>query len=323
MKEETKDMAETGTQNTSSSIASQLIRGLELQGQPRDPRTDIDHLSLVSIYPELNTVSTSEVHIPTSDGGVPARLYRPAGDALAGFVWVHGGAFIAGNLDMPEAHWVSLHLASQGISVLSLDYRKALHGVKYPAPSNDVLAGWSWASENPGALGLSSEARLHLGGASAGAALTASLTARLRDGAGVLPASLLLAYPLVHAELPELNEELRGAMTGVPADLAFDAGFIRDINLNFVGSEDNFKDPYAFAGEDPLAGFPPVYVINAESDTLRASGELFVEQLQVAGVSVRMDMEPGSMHGHLDHPHTEPARKSVERMLAWLLRGNS
>ena len=89
---------------------------------------------------------------------------------------------------MPEAHWVSLYLAAHGISVLSLDYRKALHGVKYPAPSNDVLAGWQWALENFDALGLGTADDLHLGGASAGAALTAALTGRLRDGAGQMPA---------------------------------------------------------------------------------------------------------------------------------------
>lgn len=237
---------------------------------------------------------------------------------MAGLVWVHGGAFIAGNLDMPEAHWVSLYLASHGISVLSLDYRKTLHGVKYPAPSNDVYAGWCWAVAHLDALGLGTAEKLHLGGASAGAALTAALTVRLRDAAAQMPASLLLAYPLVHAELPPLNEDLLEKMAGVPADLAFGPDFIRDINLNFAGSEANFQDPHAFAGEGSVDGFPPVYIINSDADTLRASGELFATQLQAAGVPVRMDTEPGSMHGHLDHPHTAQARHSVEQMRAWV-----
>lgn len=302
-------------------MASQLIRELELNGAFPDPRTDVDHRSLVSIYPELGAVSTEDISVPTPEGGVPGRLYRAPGEAVAGLVWVHGGAFIAGNLDMPEAHWVSLYLASHGISVLSLDYRKALHGMKYPAPSNDVHAGWRWALENLDALGLGTVEELHLGGASAGAALTAALTVRLRDDAAQMPASLLLAYPLVHAQLPPLNEGLLEKMAAVPADLAFGSDFIRDINLNFAGSEDNFKDPHAFAGEGPVEGFPPVYIINSEADTLRASGELFAAQLEAAGVPVRMDMEPGSMHGHLDHPHTAPARRSVEQMRDWFHEG--
>jgi acetyl esterase/lipase len=315
-------MAETGTENSNTSIASQLIRELELNGPLPDPRTDTDHQSLVSIYPELGAVSAADITVPTPEGGVPGRLYRAPGEALAGFIWVHGGAFIAGDLNMPEAHWVSLYLASHGISVLSLDYRKALHGLKYPAPSHDVRAGWLWALENLSALGLATADDLHLGGASAGAALTAALTGRLRDDAGQMPASLLLAYPLVHAEIPALSEELGKKMHDVPAELSFGPDFIRDINLNFAGSMDNFGDPHAFAGGGELHGFPPVYIINSDADTLRASGELFAAQLEAAGVPVRMEMEPGSMHGHLDHPHSLPARSSVKRMLHWLRDGH-
>ena len=62
------------------------------------------------------------------------------------FVWVHGGAFIGGDLEFPEAHWVSLAIAARGFAVLSLDYRKSLRGVHYPVPSDDILDGWLWAT---------------------------------------------------------------------------------------------------------------------------------------------------------------------------------
>ena len=75
-----------------------------------------------------------------------------------------------------------------------LDYRKALHGVRFPAASNDVLGGWRWAVEHTDELGVD-VARLHLGGASAGANLVAGVAKRLRDGAGRAPASVVLAYP--------------------------------------------------------------------------------------------------------------------------------
>lgn len=41
-------------------------------------------------------------------------------------MWVHGGGFLSGTIDMPEARWVALTLASHRISVLSLEYREAL-----------------------------------------------------------------------------------------------------------------------------------------------------------------------------------------------------
>ena len=53
---------------------------------------------------------------------MPTRLYRNAKlPAAAGFVWVHGGAFVFGDLDMPEAHEVGLALAARGVPVLSVD----------------------------------------------------------------------------------------------------------------------------------------------------------------------------------------------------------
>jgi acetyl esterase/lipase len=311
-------MAETGTANQNALDASQLIRELELNGPLPDPRSDTDNESLLTMYPELAAVSPVDIAIPTPQGQVSGRLYRAPGTVLAGFVWIHGGAFIAGDLNMPEAHWVSLHLASRGISVLSLDYRKALHGVKYPAPSDDVLAGWLWALEHLSEFGVETAEDLHLGGASAGAALAAALTGRLRDGAGQMPASMLLAYPLVHAKLPPVSAELAERLQSIPASLVFTPEFVREVNLNFAGSEDNFGDAHAFAGVGKLHGFPPAYIINSEGDSLRASGEHFAAQLEAAGVPVRMETEPGSTHGHLDHPHSAQGRNSARRMVRWL-----
>jgi len=62
-------------------------------------------------------------------GDVPGRLYTPAVGTGALLVWAHGGAFVFGDLDMPEADWVARTLASTGVTVLSVDYRKAGGGV--------------------------------------------------------------------------------------------------------------------------------------------------------------------------------------------------
>ena len=66
---------------------------------------------------------------------VPARLYRDASAEASGraLVWVHGGAFIGGHLDMPESNWVALELAARGIPVLAVDYVKCLGDVHFPA----------------------------------------------------------------------------------------------------------------------------------------------------------------------------------------------
>jgi len=57
-------------------------------------------------------VATRMEAIPGPHGPVPVRICTPdwADDAPC-LVWMHGGAFIGDDLDMPEADWVARELA--------------------------------------------------------------------------------------------------------------------------------------------------------------------------------------------------------------------
>ena len=273
---------------------------------------------LTSHFPELAAVQVEDVAIDGPHGAVSAGLYRvPDGPASAALVWVHGGGFVFGDLDMPEAHWVGLALAARGFPVLSVDYRKCLRGVHFPVPSDDVLAAWSWAVINSHELAVPTAA-VHLGGSSAGGNLAAGVAKRLRDGAGPMPASLLLAYPVLHDSLPAPSEELQAALARLQPTISFTPEATRDMNLQFAGSEDALRDPYAFAGNGDVSGQPPVYILNSEADTLRSSGELYAEQLRAGGVDVTVQYEPGTQHGQLNEPYTEGGQLSLDRMANWL-----
>ncbi|WP_152547586.1 alpha/beta hydrolase, partial [Nitrincola lacisaponensis] len=171
-----------------------LLRLLREQGEPADPRTDIDTASLRGRFPRLARVEMRDLAVEGRNGrSVPARLYRDAAVPAAGraLVWVHGGAFLGGHLDMPESHWVSMELAARGIPVLALDYVKCLGETHFPEPSDDVLAGGRHAVAHPqGLFGLPASGVV-LGGASAGGNLTAGATARLRDAGESVPAGLV------------------------------------------------------------------------------------------------------------------------------------
>jgi len=264
-------------------------------------------------------VDVTDVTIEGRHGEIPARGYRgatsPTGAAL---VWVHGGGFIGGDLDMPEAHWVGVELARRGIPVLSVEYRKCVDGVHYPVPLEDVLDAWLWVADIEPALGVDLE-RLHLGGASAGAHLCAGVTKRLRDESGPLPASVVLAYPNLHARMPASSDALRTALAARRPDFVFTTDVMRAINLNFVGDEALLEDDYAFPANGELSGQPPIFILNSEADSLRASGEAYATQLADAGVPVRVEFEPGTLHGHLNDPNDPAAERSIERMAAWVL----
>ncbi len=265
-------------------------------------------------------VDVSDVTITGRHGDIAARGYRGAASgtgAGAALVWAHGGGFVAGDLDMPEAHWVAVELAQRGIPVLSIDYTKCVDGVHYPVPSDDVLDAWLWVSGLEEEFGVV-PGHLHLGGASAGANLCAGVAKRLRDDeSGPVPASLVLAYPVLHTELPPASDALRAALAACNPEM-LTPEIMRDLNLNWVGSEALFDDVYAFPGNGDLSGLPPTYILNSEADSLRASGEAFGVGLAAAGVAVRVEFEPGTVHGHLNQPDDPGAQRSLERMAAWL-----
>jgi acetyl esterase len=261
------------------------------------------------------TIATCSLAIHGPNGVLDARLYEPSSPVFAALVWNHGGAFAFGDLDMPEADWVARALASEGVAVLSVDYRKAVDGVHFPVPNDDVEAAWRWAVDRLGTAALP----VHLGGASAGAALSAGVAKRLRDCGGPLPASLVLAYPLLHAVPPPPSDELRRALEHAPPGaVLFDEGTTRLIALNYTGSEAALDDPYAFAANGHLGGLPPVLIVNSEYDTLRASGEAFATALDEAGVDVRVVFEPGTAHGHINEPALPAATRTLDRIVDWL-----
>jgi acetyl esterase/lipase len=291
-----------------------FVRMLEIAGDM--PNSAPSHAELIARFPSLSDIEVTEPAI----AGVPARLYRrPGQEPSAALVWVHGGAFVWGDLDMPESHWTGLMLAARGIPVLSLDYRKALHGVTYPAGSDDVLTGWRWAVNHPGELGVPA-AKMHLGGASAGGSLAAGVAKRLRDGEGRPPASVVLAYPGVHPELTGWDEPGLAAIRDERDAVYFSPGWIRDLSVHYAGAA-GLSDPYAFPGVGDLVGTPPTLIVNCESDTLRRSGELYAEQLRAAGADTTVHLLAGAAHGTLNEPLTEAGVRTIDLIGDWLATG--
>ncbi|WP_404429474.1 alpha/beta hydrolase [Microbacterium lacus] len=264
------------------------------------------------------------------------RVYpadTPNGSAL---VWLHGGAFMFGTLDMPEADQVGRRLSALGTTVISVDYTLApLDGLsalgpppegadapspeqmraeieaagprsRFPVASLQTVAAFDWAVENAAQLG-ALPTRIALGGASAGGNLSTGATMRLRDRGTSMPSVLALVYPSLHDGIVPANAELTELLKGVPALRIFTPDSRDGINRNYLPDGD---DPhgYAFPGGHDVAGFPPVLMVNAELDSLRASGEAFASEMALASVDVHVVRQRGAMHGYLNeigHPASE------------------
>jgi acetyl esterase/lipase len=232
-------------------------------------------------------------------------------------MWVHGGGFVFGDLDMPEADAVSRELCARGnVIVVSVDYRKAVAGEHYALCPDDVNAAWDWLTKESGWL----SGAWSLGGASAGANLSAGTVQRARDEGAVAPASLLLIYPAAHAVMPAGSEEYQAVLAQVPARLTFPPPLMHALHTNYIG-DDPGDVTYAWPGDGDLTRFPRTLILNCEYDTLRASGERLAEDLYAAGCDVTCVLEHGVPHGHLNIPGLPAALHSIEVMVDFLGQG--
>ncbi|MFD5598775.1 alpha/beta hydrolase [Leucobacter sp. NPDC058333] len=268
---------------------------------------------------------------------IPVRVYEPDSEAWATLVWAHGGSFIHGHPDMPEADWAARRFAEAGVRVYSVDYALASETVKAPAPANDVAAVLARVeTQHAGPIAV--------GGASAGghlaveAALQQADRAAASGDASVRPAeALLLEYPTLH-RVQRPDSAVAAATKALPEQYRFDAERVSGMYDFYLGetlasarvSRGDAASAFGaiVAGEldgSRLSQLPPTVMVNADADDLRASGEQFAEQLRAAGVPVTLSLQPGTVHGYLNRPDESAqagadAQQTIDHFVAELHR---
>ncbi|MEZ3161145.1 alpha/beta hydrolase fold domain-containing protein [Microbacterium sp. BWT-B31] len=270
----------------------------------------------------------SEEKLEGPHGVLGVRAYLPSAAAGPGIVWVHGGGFANGDLNMPESDWVARQFAARGIAVVSVDYRlapipaewaarssvPARDGVHYPVASEEVEHAFRWAA----ASGLTA-GEWALGGASAGGNLATGACLRLVRGDGVSPASVVLAYPTLHAVQSVPGAALRAKLDLNPSADRFGPESVRAMYENYLGASIATADVFAVPGlaaAHDLKGFPPVIMVTADVDELRVSGEAFAETLHEAGVAVDLRTAVGAQHGYLNVPEDSAAAPTIDAFAA-------
>ncbi len=258
-------------------------------------RTAMSEMIAELPVPDTTGLHIEDRHIPARDGdpAVTVRIYRPEHPtAPAGIYSVHGGGFIAGDLETEHASNVTL-ARELGVVVVSVDYRLAPE-TPFPGPLEDVYAGLVWMAAHAGELGID-PARIAIHGMSAGGGLCAGLALLARDRGGPHIAFQFLS-------VPELDDRLTSpsmtAFTDTPLWNRPRAVFSWDCYLGpgRAGSDD--VPVYAApARATELAGLPPAYVSVMHFDPLRDEGVAYALAMLTAGVSVELHLFPGTFHG--------------------------
>ena len=304
----------------SQSSKFHLLEGIEsFEAGLADPatRARLDEFMSITDAPAPPEVDVRDDSAPGPHGPVPVRIYTPVGGGtdLPCLVWLHGGAFRMGDLDMPEADWTARQVCARaGAIVVSVDYRLCVGGVTYPVPHDDVVAAVRWVRDHAADLGID-DARISLGGASAGGNLATGAALKLRDVDCWVPAALVLAYTTFHAVVPPAAPSLAPLLDEIPRILRFLPEVRRGITENYLGGPANRADGYAMPANAVLEGLCPVVLLNSEYDDLRASAEVFAGRLAVAGVDVRQVLARGMLHGFLNlHAEIEPVADALDLM---------
>lgn len=293
-------------------LAGLLVGALGCQAQTHE-EVAVNVTDIVVAAPEeLGRLGSS---LSAAQADIPVRAYEPPGSGdeapWATLVWAHGGSFVRGTLDWPEADWAARRFAEAGLRVYSVDYRLANDTIKAPIPAADVAAVLAWAAEQ-------AEGPIAVGGASAGGhlAVLAALAQgdAATEGLGRAVDALILQYPTLHRVQRE-DAAIERATMCLPSQRRFDAARIAEMYDYYLGD-----DPEALvAGEllaERLATLPPTIIVNAELDDLRASGEQFAEQLSEAGVPVVDYVQLGTVHGYLNRPEeSERSRSDAQQTI--------
>lgn len=269
-------------------------------------------LPLVGPAPPVATVEDVEVESGGTDEPVPVRLYRPTDEpASRAILWLHGGGWALGNLDLADAGCRRLCLATDSV-VVSVDYRLAPEH-RFPAGLDDAAAVLRWMDRELTVAG-GPKPRLVVGGDSAGGNLAAALSLRVRDAGGPRIEHQILVYPATDSACD------------TPSHREFAEGYLLEHEEMamfwelYVARPEQARDPLVSVLRAPeLGGLPPATVVLAGCDVLRDEGCAYAARLAAAAVPVRVFLHPGQIHGFWFYGGVTAIGDSVDREIRFSL----
>ena len=219
------------------------------------------------------------------------RFYRPenATGPLPGLLWIHGGGYVMGSIDV-EVPIMQRIVDEVGCVVVAVEYRLAPEH-PYPAPLNDCYEALAGVIANSDELLVDAES-IAIGGISAGAGLASGLALLARDRGEYPIAFQLLLCPMLddrneqpstHLDLTDIGWTRRSNRKGWEAYLAgqYDAEF------------HNYAVP---SRVDDLSNLPPAYISVGTLDLFLDENLQYARRLMAADVATELHVFPGGIH---------------------------
>lgn len=239
-------------------------------------------MSIVAEQPDVQAVTN--VTIKQNERLTPLRIYSPKERPhLPLILFIHGGAWVAGNLDTHDNIARYLCREVQAV-VVSVGYLNAPEG-KYPLPLEQCYDALLWIVEH--AQELHADAgRLAVVGDSAGGNMAAALCLLVRDRQGPVIDLQVLINPA-----PDLSAK------GIIQPQGDELDVIRWYATQYVADPNDANHPYVSPSlAKDLSHLPSALVLLAEKDELRQDGQKYANQLSAAGVPTNTYVQGGIGH---------------------------
>lgn len=242
-------------------------------------------------------VYTHDYAIPSRDGSfIEARSYRPRAaleKTLPVYIHLQGGGFIAGTLSSEDAICSRIACGSE-VVVVNVDYRHTPE-FKYPAQWNDAEDAFEWVHDNIKSLG-GDDARVVLGGISAGAWIASSLTLqrhinRSTDKRPPIAGQVLMIPCLTHVDCREPQFSKMAGFSVSSYHENRDAPLLSVEELRWFTSLLQIENPDPTdlkmnpgnATTEQVKGLPPTVLGIVGLDPLRDEALLYAKMLTEAG----------------------------------------
>jgi acetyl esterase len=276
--------------NPQAALAIRMAGDLPANLPPVELRRVYSEQRMRMLPPAPPVPVVHDLTIPSREGPVAARFYRPHDDAIACplLVFFHGGGWMLGSVNSYDTVCRRLAIKSN-CAVLSVEYRLAPE-TTFPGAVNDAYAATLWAANNASQLRINSEA-IAVGGDSAGGNLAAVLAQMSHDSGDFRIALQVLIYPCT-----DMSREYASYERNAAGYMLTRAAMHRFISAYVPNASDRL-DPRASPMLRPnLAGLARALIIGAEFDPLVDDNEAYAMRLQQAGVPTQYICFEGMHH---------------------------
>jgi triacylglycerol lipase len=284
-------------------VAKELLPGLDVI-----PAIDLNDQSIASfrgmlalapmeVPAPLAAIPCEERFIPGVAGAPDVRilLYVPPGTAEGlrpAYLHIHGGGYVLGRPEINDLSNRALAL-TLGCVVVSVAYRLAPEAI-FPAARDDCYAALTWLHREAPMLGVD-QARIAIGGESAGGGHAAALAIHARD-LGEVPICFMLL------DSPMLDDRTGSTVETSPhfGQLVWTAGLNRFGWRSMLGCEpggENVPAEAVPARCADVSSLPPAFITVGALDLFLLEDLAFAARLASAGVAIELHVIPGAYHG--------------------------